>query len=56
MDHADGWSGGGMRLWTAIGLAVVVVLIAVIGKRSKKIIARSPPANSPPANRANDPV
>lgn len=40
MDHADGgmsgWSGGGMWLGTLIGAAVVVLLIVVIGRMSKK--------------------
>lgn len=40
MNHADGgmggWSGGGMWLWTVIGVAVVVLLVVVIAKMSKK--------------------
>jgi hypothetical protein len=28
--------GGGMWLWTVIGVAVVVLLVVVIGKLSKK--------------------
>jgi anti-sigma-K factor RskA len=31
-----GWSGGGMWLWTVIGVAVVVLLVVVISKLSKK--------------------
>jgi uncharacterized membrane protein len=31
-----GWAGGGMWLWTVIGVAVVVLLVVVIGKLSKK--------------------
>jgi anti-sigma-K factor RskA len=31
-----GWAGGGMWLWVVIGLAVVVLLVVVIGKLSKK--------------------
>jgi hypothetical protein len=31
-----GWSGGGMWLWTVIGVAVVVLLVVGIGKMSKK--------------------
>jgi hypothetical protein len=27
----NGWMGGGMWLWTVIGLAVVVLLVVVIG-------------------------
>jgi len=30
------WAGGGMWLWTVIGVAVVVLLVVVIGKLSKK--------------------
>ena len=40
MDQTDGWmggwSGGGMWLWAVIGVAVVVLLVVVIGKMSKK--------------------
>ena len=32
----NGWSGGGMWLWTVIGVAVVILLVVVIGKLSKK--------------------
>ncbi len=32
----SGWSGGGMWLWPVIGVAVVVLLVVVIGKLSKK--------------------
>ena len=31
-----GWAGGGMWLWTVIGLVVVVLLVVVISKLSKK--------------------
>ncbi|HUZ08360.1 MAG TPA: hypothetical protein VMV89_12860 [Candidatus Paceibacterota bacterium] len=31
-----GWAGGGMWIWAVIGLAVVVLLVVVIGKLSKK--------------------
>jgi uncharacterized membrane protein len=31
-----GWAGGGMWLWTVIGVLVVVLLVVVIGKRSKE--------------------
>jgi uncharacterized membrane protein len=31
-----GWAGGGMWLWTAIGVLVVVLLVLVIVKLSKK--------------------
>ena len=31
-----GWSGGGMWIWAVIGVAVVVLLVVVIGKMSKK--------------------
>ena len=40
MNHGDGWmggwAGGGMWLWTVIGVVVVVLLVVVIGKRAKK--------------------
>jgi hypothetical protein len=31
-----GWGNGGMWLWTVIGVAVVVLLVVVISKLSKK--------------------
>jgi len=31
-----GWAGGGMWLWTVIGVVVVVLLVVVIIKLSKK--------------------
>jgi uncharacterized membrane protein len=31
-----GWTGGGMWLWPVIGVAVVVLLVVVINKLSKK--------------------
>lgn len=40
MHHTDGWmngwAGGGMWLWTALGLLIVVLLVVVISKMSKK--------------------
>jgi uncharacterized membrane protein len=41
MNHTDGWmsggwSGGGMWILTAIGVAVVVLLVVVIMNQSKK--------------------
>ena len=40
MNNTNGWmsgcSGGGMWLWTVIGVAVVVLLVVVISKLSKK--------------------
>ena len=41
MHHADGgwmggWAGGGMWLWTVIGVLVIVLLVVVIVKLSKK--------------------
>jgi len=32
----SGWAGGGMWIWTVIGVAVIVLLVVVIGKLSKK--------------------
>jgi hypothetical protein len=31
-----GWMGGGMWLWTVIGIMVVVLLVVIIGKMSRK--------------------
>ena len=40
MNHTNvwmgGWTGGGMWIWAVIGVAVVVLLVVVIGKLSKK--------------------
>lgn len=36
MNNTSGWMGGGMWLWTVIGLLVIVLLVVVIGKQSKK--------------------
>ena len=36
MGNASGWMGGGMWLWTTIGVVVVVLLVVIIGKLSKK--------------------
>jgi uncharacterized membrane protein len=40
MHHANGWmtgvSGGGMWIWTIVGVLLVVVLVIVIRKISKK--------------------
>jgi hypothetical protein len=40
MNQTAGWmgglTGGGMWLWAVIGVAVIVLLVVVIGKLSKK--------------------
>ena len=39
MNHADGWMGGlggGMWIWTVIGVLVVVLLVVAIIKLPKK--------------------
>jgi hypothetical protein len=36
MNHAYGWMGGGMWVWTLIGVLVVVLLVIAISKLSKK--------------------
>ncbi|MEO6874057.1 MAG: hypothetical protein ABI222_04475 [Opitutaceae bacterium] len=40
MNHANGWmhggAGGGMWVWTVIGILVVVLLVVAISKLSKK--------------------
>jgi hypothetical protein len=32
----SGWAGGGMWLWTVIGVLVVILLVVLISKVSKK--------------------
>ncbi len=32
----SGWAGGGMWLWTVIGTLLVILLVVVISKLSKK--------------------
>lgn len=40
MNHTDGgmngWTGGGMWIWTVVGTLVVVLLVVAIMKMSKK--------------------
>jgi uncharacterized membrane protein len=36
VNHAYGWMGGGMWLWTVIGVLVVVLLVVLINKVSTK--------------------
>jgi hypothetical protein len=36
MMNSTGWMGGGMWIWTVIGVLVVVLLVVVIAKLSKK--------------------
>ena len=36
MNHAYGWMGGGMWIWMVIGVLVVVLLVVMINKQSKK--------------------
>ena len=36
MNSSGGWMGGGMWLWTVIGVLVVVLLVVAINKQSKK--------------------
>ena len=36
MNNGYGWMGGGMWLWMVIGVLVVVLLVVVISKLSKK--------------------
>ena len=42
--RTDGWMGGGMWIWTVIGVLVVVLLVVVINKLSREIVVRSRPA------------
>jgi hypothetical protein len=36
MGGMGGWAGGGMWIWTVIGVLVMVLLVVVISKLSKK--------------------
>ena len=36
MNQTVGWMGGGMWMWTVIGVLVVVVLVVVINAQSRK--------------------
>ena len=36
MNHGYGWMGGGMWIWTVIGVLVVVLLVVVINKAPNK--------------------
>ena len=36
MNYTDRWMGGGMGIWTVIGVLVVVLLVVVMNKRSQK--------------------
>jgi hypothetical protein len=36
MNHTDGWMGGEMWIWTAVGVVVVVLLVVAITKLSKR--------------------
>ena len=36
MDGTNGWAGGGMWIWTVVGVLVVVLLVVLIKKVSSK--------------------
>lgn len=36
MNHMDGWMGGGMWIWTVIGVLLVVLLVVVINRLTRK--------------------
>ena len=36
MNSNNGWMGGGMWIWTTLGVVVVALLVVVISKLSKK--------------------
>ena len=36
MNHSDGWMGGGMWVWTVVGVLMVVLLVILINKLTKK--------------------
>ncbi len=47
MDHSDGWMNhGGMRVWAVVGMAIIVLLIAVVGERFRKWALRSGPSRT----------
>ena len=35
-NDSHGWSGGGMWIWTVVGILVIVLLVVAIMKLSKK--------------------
>lgn len=36
MNYSNGWMGGGMWMWMVIGVLVVVLLVVLINKLSRK--------------------
>jgi heme exporter protein D len=36
MHFSDGWMGGGVWIWTVVGVLVVVMLVVVINKLSRR--------------------
>lgn len=36
MNQMNGWMGGGMWLWTVIGVLVVVLLVVLVNKVTRK--------------------
>lgn len=36
MNYGNGWMGGGMWMWMVIGVLVVVLLVVLINKLSRK--------------------
>ena len=36
MNYNNGWIGGGMWIWTGLGVVVVALLVVAMGKLSKK--------------------
>ena len=36
MNHMSGWMGGGLWIWTVIGVLVVVLLVVLTNKLTKK--------------------
>ncbi len=36
MNHGYGWMGGGMWVWTAVGIAIIFLLAVAVSGRFKK--------------------
>jgi uncharacterized membrane protein len=36
MNQSYGWMGGGMWIWTVVGVLVVVLLVVVLNRQSRK--------------------
>jgi hypothetical protein len=36
MNHTGGWMGGGIVTWTVVGIVIIVLLVSVFSKWSRK--------------------